>query len=201
MSLVFERIQTKASPSFPISSATTARRGRGLRSDAGRGQIRRTGAREEGVDHAHFRDAHPRRSGERRARAVRACRSAKIFVSHEGGARYGFDHEKVKDGDKFTFGKTVVTVRHTPGHTPEHVSYRARGEGAPRHAVGRAHRRLALRQLGRPARPAGLERDGEAGRAAVRHAARVLPQAAGQRHHLSRARRTARPAARTSATG
>lgn len=49
--------------------------------------------------------------------------SAKIYVSHEGDARYGFDHEKVKDGDSFTFGKTVVTARHTPGHTPEHISY------------------------------------------------------------------------------
>src|SRR5438132_3188135 len=49
--------------------------------------------------------------------------SAKIFVSHEGGAEYGFEHEKVKDGDGFTFGETLVTARHTPGHTPEHVSY------------------------------------------------------------------------------
>src|SRR6266436_5787185 len=49
--------------------------------------------------------------------------SAKIFVSHEGGASYGFDHEKVKDGDRFTFGEVVVTARHTPGHTPEHLSY------------------------------------------------------------------------------
>src|SRR6266478_6062933 len=49
--------------------------------------------------------------------------SAKIFVSHEGGAEYGFEHEKVKDGDRFTFGEVVVTARHTPGHTPEHLSY------------------------------------------------------------------------------
>ncbi len=27
--------------------------------------------------------------------------SAKIFVSHEGGASYGFEHEKVKGGDRF----------------------------------------------------------------------------------------------------
>src|SRR5687768_17134076 len=33
--------------------------------------------------------------------------SAKIYVSHEGEARYGFDHEKLNDGDKFLFGKTV----------------------------------------------------------------------------------------------
>ena len=49
--------------------------------------------------------------------------SAKIFLSHEGDARYGFDHEKLEDGDRFTIGKTVVTVKHTPGHTPEHLSY------------------------------------------------------------------------------
>jgi hydroxyacylglutathione hydrolase len=49
--------------------------------------------------------------------------SAKIFVSHEGGASYGFEHEKVKDGDRFTFGEVRVTARHTPGHTPEHMSY------------------------------------------------------------------------------
>jgi hydroxyacylglutathione hydrolase len=49
--------------------------------------------------------------------------SAKIFLSHEGGARYGFDHEKIGDGDTFTLGSVVITVRHTPGHTPEHVAY------------------------------------------------------------------------------
>src|SRR5438477_3770971 len=50
-------------------------------------------------------------------------KSAKIYVSHEGGASYGFEHEKVKDGDQFTFGEVLVTARHTPGHTPEHLSY------------------------------------------------------------------------------
>ena len=49
--------------------------------------------------------------------------SAKIYASYEGGARYGFEPEKLKDGDQFTFGQTVLTVKHTPGHTPEHVSY------------------------------------------------------------------------------
>ena len=50
-------------------------------------------------------------------------KTAKIFVSHEGGARYGFDHEKLSDGDTFTLGSVLITVRHTPGHTPEHVAY------------------------------------------------------------------------------
>src|SRR5712692_1912865 len=46
--------------------------------------------------------------------------SAKIFVSHEGGAEYGFEHEAVKNGDTFKLGCVIITARHTPGHTPEH---------------------------------------------------------------------------------
>lgn len=49
--------------------------------------------------------------------------SAKVFVSHEGGARYGFPTEEVKDGSRFQLGSVLITARHTPGHTPEHVSY------------------------------------------------------------------------------
>ncbi len=48
---------------------------------------------------------------------------AKIFASNEGGAEYGFEHEEVNDGDRFTFGELLVIARHTPGHTPEHMSY------------------------------------------------------------------------------
>jgi hydroxyacylglutathione hydrolase len=48
---------------------------------------------------------------------------AMIFVSHEGGARYDFDHEAIHDGDIFNLGAVLITVRHTPGHTPEHVAY------------------------------------------------------------------------------
>ena len=53
----------------------------------------------------------------------RRLSSAKVFCSHEGGARYGFDNEKMKDGDTFEFGDTILTVKHTPGHTPEHVAF------------------------------------------------------------------------------
>ncbi len=49
--------------------------------------------------------------------------SAEIYGSGEEGAKYGFAINKIKDGDTFDFGKTRITVRHTPGHTPEHVSY------------------------------------------------------------------------------
>jgi len=48
---------------------------------------------------------------------------AKLYVSTEGGAGYGFDHEAVRDGDEFTFGGMRMKARFTPGHTPEHMSY------------------------------------------------------------------------------
>jgi hydroxyacylglutathione hydrolase len=58
------------------------------------------------------------------ARELRArAESAKILLSHEGGARYGFNHEPIKDGDTFKLGAVLISVRHTPGHTPEHVAY------------------------------------------------------------------------------
>jgi hydroxyacylglutathione hydrolase len=62
--------------------------------------------------------------------------SAKIHLSHEGGGRYGFEHEALKDGDRFLFGKTSVVARHTPGHTPEHVSYLLEAADHPGSAWG-----------------------------------------------------------------
>ncbi|MFU1479160.1 MBL fold metallo-hydrolase [Roseovarius sp. C7] len=46
-----------------------------------------------------------------------------LCVSVEGGARYAFDHKPLRDGDGFTFGGISLVARHTPGHTPEHMSY------------------------------------------------------------------------------
>ncbi|KAF0094838.1 MAG: beta-lactamase domain-containing protein [Puniceicoccaceae bacterium 5H] len=48
-----------------------------------------------------------------------------IYASHLGGAEYGFSTEAVQDGADYTFGGVTLTARHTPGHTPEHVSYLA----------------------------------------------------------------------------
>lgn len=49
--------------------------------------------------------------------------TAKICVSAEGGPKYGFPHEGLKDGDTIDLGRVVLTAKHTPGHTPEHMSY------------------------------------------------------------------------------
>ncbi len=62
--------------------------------------------------------------------------TAEIHVSGEGGAKYRFPHKKIRDGDQFTFGETVVTARHTPGHTPEHISYVLAEKGRTRSPWG-----------------------------------------------------------------
>ncbi len=81
-------------------------------------------AREKKVSITHIFETHVHADLVSGARELCArVQSAKVFVSHEGGARYGFDNEKLADGDAFTFGETVLTVKHTPGHTPEHVSF------------------------------------------------------------------------------
>lgn len=49
--------------------------------------------------------------------------NARVCSSGEGGASYGYPHEVVLDGDVFEFGDTVLTARHTPGHTPEHLAF------------------------------------------------------------------------------
>src|ERR671925_681913 len=81
-------------------------------------------AREAGVAITHIFETHIHAdlvSGSRELCA--RVESAKIHNSSEGGAEYGFDREKVNDGDRFEFGEVLVTARHTPGHTPEHMSY------------------------------------------------------------------------------
>ncbi len=81
-------------------------------------------AREKQVSITHIFETHIHADLVSGARELCArVETAKIFVSHEGGTRYGFDHEKIVDGDTFKLGSVLITVRHTPGHTPEHVSY------------------------------------------------------------------------------
>ena len=89
-------------------------------------------AREKKVSITHIFETHIHVDFVSGARELCArVESAKIFLSHEGGARYGFDHEKIVDGDNFKFGSVLVTVRHAPGHTPELVAYLLAEEDHP----------------------------------------------------------------------
>lgn len=62
--------------------------------------------------------------------------TAAIYVSKEGKAKYDFEHQAVKDGDSYEFGDLILTARHTPGHTPEHVSYEAAEKKRSSHPWG-----------------------------------------------------------------
>jgi hydroxyacylglutathione hydrolase len=57
--------------------------------------------------------------------------TARAHVSVEGGARYGFAHEPLRDGARLELGALTLTAVHTPGHTPEHLAYVATEKGNP----------------------------------------------------------------------
>lgn len=62
----------------------------------------------------------------------------RLYLSDEGGPdwRYGwtdgYDVQLLKDGDTFSVGNIDIQALHTPGHTPEHMSFLVtdRGSGA-----------------------------------------------------------------------
>jgi hydroxyacylglutathione hydrolase len=57
-----------------------------------------------------------------------------VCVSGHDAPPYGHPHRLVWDGDILAVGNTVLMVRHTPGHTPEHLSLlvaRARRKDVP----------------------------------------------------------------------
>lgn len=58
-------------------------------------------------------------------RELAAAANAKVLLSDEGGDdwQYSFAHESLKDGGKFKVGNLIFEVMHTPGHTPEHISF------------------------------------------------------------------------------
>ncbi|REE02482.1 MBL fold metallo-hydrolase [Citricoccus muralis] len=58
-------------------------------------------------------------------RELAAATGATSYVSGEGGDdwTYGFEAERLHEGDTITLGNITLTARHTPGHTPEHLSY------------------------------------------------------------------------------
>ncbi|AWH97126.1 MBL fold metallo-hydrolase [Dietzia psychralcaliphila] len=58
-------------------------------------------------------------------RELAAATGARIYVSGEGGDdwQYRFAAERLHHGDQLTLGNITVEAVHTPGHTPEHLSF------------------------------------------------------------------------------
>lgn len=59
------------------------------------------------------------------SRELAAATGAKMYLSDEGGAdwQYEFEHVGLKDGDLIRVGNLSFEVLHTPGHTPESISF------------------------------------------------------------------------------
>ncbi|NQF13021.1 MBL fold metallo-hydrolase [Brevibacillus sp. HB1.3] len=63
------------------------------------------------------------------ARELGAVHQAKLFLSNEGDEDWkyqyvkGLNHQLVHDGDRFFIGNLLFEVMHTPGHTPESISF------------------------------------------------------------------------------
>ena len=58
-------------------------------------------------------------------RELAAATGAEIYVSGEGDEdwQYGFDGTRLHDGDTIKIGNITIEAKHTPGHTPEHLSF------------------------------------------------------------------------------
>lgn len=59
------------------------------------------------------------------SRELAAVTGAKMYLSDEGGKdwQYEFPHEGLKDGNVIKVGNLTLEVMHTPGHTPESISF------------------------------------------------------------------------------
>lgn len=54
---------------------------------------------------------------------------ATVCASAVEAEPYGYAHQPLRDGDRFDFGGTALTARHTPGHTPEHMAFLVAEQG------------------------------------------------------------------------
>lgn len=59
------------------------------------------------------------------SRELAAATGALLYLSDEGGAdwQYQFSHKGLIDGDSIKVGNLTLEVIHTPGHTPESISF------------------------------------------------------------------------------
>jgi hydroxyacylglutathione hydrolase len=88
-----------------------------------------TAAEAEGLRITHVTETHIHADFVSGARELAARTGAQLLLSDEGTAdwKYAFAAEAgarlLKDGDTFTVGNVRIEVLHTPGHTPEHLSF------------------------------------------------------------------------------
>jgi glyoxylase-like metal-dependent hydrolase (beta-lactamase superfamily II) len=114
-------------------------------------------AEAEGVRIAHITETHIHADFLSGSRELAARTGGTLYVSDEGDAawKYAFADEprvkRIKDGDTITVGNVRLDVMHTPGHTPEHVSFLVTDcEGASEPIAAATGDFLFVGDVGRP---------------------------------------------------
>jgi len=86
-------------------------------------------AESEGVSITHVTETHIHADYVSGSRELAARTGAQLLLSDEGDASWKYTFAKdagatlIKDGDTIAVGAVRIDVVHTPGHTPEHVSF------------------------------------------------------------------------------
>jgi hydroxyacylglutathione hydrolase len=83
-------------------------------------------AAQEGLRIAYVTETHIHADYVSGSRELAERAGARLCLSDEGDAdwKYQFPHDrKLKDGDRITLGHVAIDVVHTPGHTPEHITF------------------------------------------------------------------------------
>jgi len=86
-------------------------------------------AEAEGARITHVTETHIHADYVSGSRELAARAGAMVYLSDEGGPDWTYTFAgdsnviRLKHGDQLTIGRVLVEVVHTPGHTPEHVSF------------------------------------------------------------------------------
>lgn len=82
-------------------------------------------AKQQNMKITHIAETHIHADFLSGTRELAALTGAKMYLSDEGGEGwlYEFAHEGLKHGDTFKVGNLKLEVLHTPGHTPESISF------------------------------------------------------------------------------
>lgn len=99
-------------------------------------------AEREGLRITHVTETHIHADFVSGARELAARTGAALFLSDEGGPdwRYAWAAEAgavlLRDGDTFAVGNVRIRAMHTPGHTPEHLSFVVTDTAAASEPIG-----------------------------------------------------------------
>lgn len=89
-------------------------------------------ATQQGMRITHVAETHIHADFLAGSRELTALTGARLYLSDEGGTdwQYEFDHIGLKDNDVIRLGNLSLEIIHTPGHTPESISFLLRDHAA-----------------------------------------------------------------------